>query len=179
MVAVPAVVAADDDHDAKQNRKVEWQQLTPAQRDVLEPMREHWDKLPPGRQQALTRGAERWESMSPEQREEIRQRAERWKSLPPEERERMKERYDRFKSLPPEEQDRLRQAGARTGALSATAACLARLSRERISASRLSTLASKVSRALSSNSVICSFMSITTHHQAAHATFRGRENNAS
>ena len=63
IVAVPAVVAADEDRDGKQQGGVEWQQLTPAQQNVLEPMREYWDKLPPGRQQALTRGAERWESM--------------------------------------------------------------------------------------------------------------------
>ena len=56
-VAVPALVAADD-RDGKQQNGVQWQQLTPAQQDVLEPMREYWDKLPPGKQQALTRGAE-------------------------------------------------------------------------------------------------------------------------
>ena len=44
IVAVPAVVAADEDRDGKQQGGgIEWQQLTPAQQNVLEPMREYWN----------------------------------------------------------------------------------------------------------------------------------------
>ncbi|MDH4104878.1 MAG: DUF3106 domain-containing protein, partial [Gammaproteobacteria bacterium] len=48
---------------------VPWEQLTPAQQQVLEPYRGRWNQLPPERQQMMLRGAERWQQMTPGQQD--------------------------------------------------------------------------------------------------------------
>ena len=72
---------------------VKWEELSPAQQEVLHGMRSEWDQLPPQRQATRSRRAQRWETMTPEQRAGARQRFERWRSMPPEQRQRMRERW--------------------------------------------------------------------------------------
>ena len=101
LLAGTAPAIADD---AGQGRgRVQWQQLTPEQQQVLGQFRGRWNDLPPDQQQALLRGARRWESMTPEQRAQTSERAEQWQNLSPEQRQQVRERAERFRQLPPEE----------------------------------------------------------------------------
>lgn len=107
--------------------RVPWSQLSPAQRDVLSPLREKWNQLPPHRQQHLLHRAERWsrlpparraqirerirqwQRMTPQQRAEARRNMRRYRQLTPRQREELHQAYRRFKALPPAERERLRK----------------------------------------------------------------------
>lgn len=64
-----------------------WDQLTPAQRDLLiAPIRERWNREPERRPEFLE-FAKRWQTMPPPQRERARHGMQRWEAMPPEQRE--------------------------------------------------------------------------------------------
>lgn len=86
-----------------------WEQLSPAQQQQLEPVRQDWATLPGEKQDRLARGAERWLLLDPEQREHARARLERWQRLSPEERRQLRERRDHYRKLKPEQRERLRE----------------------------------------------------------------------
>lgn len=63
-----------------------WDQLTPAQRDVLTaPLRDRWNNSPESRASMLDR-AQRWRTMSPDQRGHARRGMQRWDDMNPEQR---------------------------------------------------------------------------------------------
>lgn len=64
----------------------EWDQLTPAQREVLlAPLRDRWNDNPGERARMLER-AQRWKTMPPEQRDRARHGMQRWERMSPEKR---------------------------------------------------------------------------------------------
>ena len=87
----------------------EWDELSPAQQQVLSGFSERWDGIPEERRERLSRGAQRWLEMEPDQKTAARERFRTWKSLDPEQKRRLRERYDRFRQLPPSEQARVRE----------------------------------------------------------------------
>jgi TRAP-type C4-dicarboxylate transport system substrate-binding protein len=104
-----------------------WDQLSPAQRQVLSGMQQEWNTLPEERRDNLVQGADKWLSLSPEEKAKAESRLQRFNSLDPDRKARMrqlrdeyrnmtpeqradiKERYKAFKSLPKEERDRIRE----------------------------------------------------------------------
>jgi len=94
-----------------------WGSLSPAQQEVLAPLKKNWEQLPPDAQQRMQRGASRWTQMTPEQRGNTQQRFQKWNALTPEQRGQIRERYQRFSTLPPQQQRRLRQTYQRFSAL--------------------------------------------------------------
>ncbi|HFD80113.1 MAG TPA: DUF3106 domain-containing protein [Gammaproteobacteria bacterium] len=89
--------------------QIPWDQLSPEEQRLLEPLHDTWMELPAARQQRLRKGVERWDDMSPEQKKRVRKRIRRWLSLSPEQRASLRKRLERFHELPPEQQQRLRQ----------------------------------------------------------------------
>ena len=64
-----------------------WDQLTPAQRELLiAPVRDRWNREPE-RRPLLMEFAKRWQTMPPPQRERARQGMRRWEGMTPEQRE--------------------------------------------------------------------------------------------
>ena len=87
-----------------------WRNLTPAQRDVLAPLRQEWNGMPPHRQQHLLEKSEQWVTLPPAQREEIRERIEHWQQMSPAERQQARENQRLFRRLPPAQREQLHAA---------------------------------------------------------------------
>ena len=73
--------------DAKPDTLPAWDQLTPAQRELLiAPVRDRWNREPERRPQLLE-FAKRWQSMPPPQRDRARHGMQRWEAMTPEQRD--------------------------------------------------------------------------------------------
>lgn len=73
--------------DAKPDTLPAWDQLTPAQRELLiAPVRDRWNREPERRPQLLE-FAKRWQSMPPPQRDRARHGMQRWETMTPEQRD--------------------------------------------------------------------------------------------
>ena len=82
-----APAAFAQDADASAAPLPAWDQLTPAQRDLLiAPVRDRWNREPDKRPQFIE-FAKRWQSMPPAQRERARHGMQRWEGMSPEQRE--------------------------------------------------------------------------------------------
>lgn len=76
-----------------------WEQLTPAERELLiAPVRERWDLQPDERTHMLER-AQRWQQMSPEERQRARHGMKRWEHMTPEQREQTRALYAKMRTL--------------------------------------------------------------------------------
>lgn len=86
-----------------------WDQLTPAQRDLLvAPMRERWDSRPADRARMLAR-AQRWQEMTPDQRQRARHGMHRWEKMDPEHRQRMRALFGQMRGMDREQRKALRE----------------------------------------------------------------------
>ena len=76
-----APAAFAQDADASAAPLPAWDQLTPAQRDLLiAPVRDRWNREPDKRPQFIE-FAKRWQSMPPAQRERARHGMQRWEGM--------------------------------------------------------------------------------------------------
>lgn len=105
LLALPAGVLR-----AQQATAHPWQSLTPAEQDLLSPLRDKWDHLSPHRQDHMLQRAGHWVTLPPERREQIRERIARWQRMTPEQRARTRRELQRFHRLPPARQAQLRAA---------------------------------------------------------------------
>ena len=86
----------------------EWDQLTPAQRELLiAPVRDRWNREPEDRPRMMER-AQRWQALSPEQRAQARHGMKRFEGMSPEQRRQARALYGRMKELTPEQRAALR-----------------------------------------------------------------------
>ncbi len=86
-----------------------WEQLSPAQRDLLvAPIRERWDTNPDARGR-MFQHAQRWRQLSPEQREEAHKGQGRWETMPPDQRQTMRALFQKTRDMTPEQRRALRQ----------------------------------------------------------------------
>ena len=86
-----------------------WEQLTPAQRDLLvAPLRERWNANPEMRQM-LYGHAQRWQQMTPAQRARAHHGLRRWEHMGPEQREEMRALFHRMREMTPAQREALRQ----------------------------------------------------------------------
>ena len=86
-----------------------WEQLTPAQRDLLvAPMRERWNNRPADRARMLAH-AQRWQEMTPEQRQHARRGMHRWEKMDPEHRKRMRALFHEMRGMTGEQRKVLRE----------------------------------------------------------------------
>ena len=76
-----------------------WEQLSPAQRELLlAPIRERWNSQPQDRQRMLDH-AQRWQQMTPEQRQHARHGMQRWEHMDPAQREQMRALFAKMRTL--------------------------------------------------------------------------------
>lgn len=85
-----------------------WDQLTPAQRDVvLTPLRERWNANP-GDRADMYDHARRWNAMTPEQRAKARRGVRHWEHMDSARRTEMRALFEKMKSMTPEQRKALR-----------------------------------------------------------------------
>ena len=86
-----------------------WDQLSPAQRDLLvAPTRERWDSNPDMRGH-MFQHAQRWRQLTPEQRETARRGQGRWETMPPDQRQTMRALFQKTRDMTPQQRRALRQ----------------------------------------------------------------------
>jgi hypothetical protein len=85
-----------------------WEQLTPAQRDLLvAPLRERWDANP-GERARMYGHAERWRSMTPDQRAKARRGLGHWEHMDPARRREMRALFEKMRTMTPDQRKALR-----------------------------------------------------------------------
>ena len=73
LALAPAAALAQDANKPAATPLPAWDQLTPAQRELLiAPVRDRWKSMPPPQRERARHGMQRWEGMTPEQREQAR-----------------------------------------------------------------------------------------------------------
>ena len=85
-----------------------WEQLTPAQRDLLvAPIRERWNGNPDERTRLFQR-AQRWQQMTPEQRGRAHHGMRRWEHMDTQKRNEMRALFQKMRTMTPEQRRALR-----------------------------------------------------------------------
>jgi hypothetical protein len=85
-----------------------WEQLTPAQRDLLvAPLRERWDASP-GDRARMYHHAERWREMTPAERSRARRGMRHWEHMDPERRREMRALFGKMRGMTPDQRKALR-----------------------------------------------------------------------
>lgn len=96
VLSTPALARAQE---AKPAALPAWDQLTPAQRELLiAPVRDRWDREPERRPQ-LMEFAKRWQTMPPSQRARARHGMQRWEGMTPEQREQARALFHAVRSM--------------------------------------------------------------------------------
>jgi len=86
-----------------------WEQLSPAQRELLiGPIRERWNTNP-GARAHLFQHAQRWRQLTPEQRASAHHGLGRWEQMDPQQRQTMRALFEKMRDLPPEQRRGLRE----------------------------------------------------------------------
>jgi hypothetical protein len=86
-----------------------WEQLTPAQRDlVTAPIRDRWNANPDMRAR-LFEHAKRWQQLTPEQRAKVRHGLGKWEHMDPQQRQTMRSLFHAMRQMTPEQRKDLRQ----------------------------------------------------------------------
>ena len=92
-----------------------WEQLSPAQRELLvAPIRERWNANPDERAR-MYEHAQGWQSMTPEQRARARHGMHRWERMDPERREQMRALFEKMRAMSPEQRRAWVQANPPSG----------------------------------------------------------------
>lgn len=85
--------------DAKADAMPAWDQLTPAQRELLiAPVRDRWNREPEKRERFMEY-AKRWKAMPQPQRERARHGMQRWEGMTPEQREQARALFQAVRGL--------------------------------------------------------------------------------
>ena len=85
-----------------------WEQLTPAQREVLiAPIRERWNESPSTRARLFDH-ARRWQQLTPKQRAGARHGLRKWDHMDPKERDTMRALFHQMRGMDPEQRRQLR-----------------------------------------------------------------------
>lgn len=86
-----------------------WEQLSPAQRELLiGPIRERWNANPDARTR-LFEHAQRWRQLTPEQRTNAHHGLGRWEKMDPQQRQTMRVLFQKMRDLPPDQRRALRE----------------------------------------------------------------------
>ena len=87
-----------------------WQQLTPAQQEVLAPLAADWAQFPAQKKRRHVNVADHYPSMTPAEQARVRERLPNWVELAPAQREEARKNMKKLLDLPP---DTRRQAEER------------------------------------------------------------------
>ena len=86
-----------------------WEQLTPAQQQILAPIQGEWDKLDAIRKQKWIGITQRYPKMKPEEQARLQKRMQEWATLTPDQRRAAREKYREFEQLPTQERQAIRE----------------------------------------------------------------------
>ncbi|MGO4551650.1 DUF3106 domain-containing protein [Lysobacter sp. 2RAF19] len=110
VVALLAMPAFAQQTPAPTPAPAQWEQLSPAERDVLiAPIRDRWNNADADQRRRMLEHARRWTTMTPEQREAAHKGMRRWDHLSPDQRDQARELFERMRSMPPEERHALKE----------------------------------------------------------------------
>ena len=84
-----------------------WNQLSPAQRAFLAPLRGTWNTLPPWRQHHMANQVDQWRQLPPDRQAQIQQRFERLARMSPEERNERMRIQSQFRDMPSAQRQRM------------------------------------------------------------------------
>jgi hypothetical protein len=101
--AAPAVGAPDGTALPPGVQVPGWDELTPAQREILQPFGGHWDRIPAWRRVRLLENVERIQRLPPERRRAAIEGLRRYGQMNPQQRERARRSFEAMRRLPPEE----------------------------------------------------------------------------
>ncbi len=86
-----------------------WEQLTPAQRDlVIAPLRDRWNANPEARER-LFQHAQRWQQLTPAQRVQMRHGLGKWERMDPQQRETVRALFHVMRDMSQDQRDALRK----------------------------------------------------------------------
>jgi exonuclease VII large subunit len=112
-------------------RQPTWQELSPQQKQILEPLGPEWDQMDDARRKKwvgiaaryphLTQDEQariqeqmpKWSKLTPQQKLVIRQKYKAFREAPPDKRQSLREQWERYQQLPPEERQRLQEEAER------------------------------------------------------------------
>lgn len=86
-----------------------WEQLSPEERRILEPVAREWGRMPGYQQERLKSAARRYPSMRPIQKERFESRIRDWAAMTPQQRREARETFQGLRKLPPAKQHELRE----------------------------------------------------------------------
>ncbi|NYE59131.1 putative Fe-S protein YdhL (DUF1289 family) [Duganella sp. 1224] len=101
LVKAPVAAVTGAKLAGKAPEKVLWKDLSPAQRQALEPLAAEWDGIEPIRKQKWLAIARRYEHMKADEQARVHERMREWVLLSPEERRQVRQNYARAQKLNP------------------------------------------------------------------------------
>lgn len=107
-IAFPAA-AAQSQPAAKKAPRPQWSELTPAQQEVLAPLRRDWEELDTTRRKKWIAIADRYPTMKPAAQKRLQKRMQEWAQLTPQERQEARERYKRMRKLSRERRKEIKE----------------------------------------------------------------------
>lgn len=86
-----------------------WTELSPMQREALQPLADEWDTLPAKLQRHLLTASRHYPQLAPAQKKLFQSRLETWAKLTPEQRARAREKFEAFSKIKPEIRAQVKQ----------------------------------------------------------------------
>jgi hypothetical protein len=86
-----------------------WAELSPMQREALQPLAGEWDTLPTKLQRHLLTASRHYPQLTPAQKQLFQSRLETWAKLTPEQRARAREKFEAFSKIKPEIREQVKQ----------------------------------------------------------------------
>jgi hypothetical protein len=78
-----------------------WEQLSPQQKEILEPLKDEWNNYPDVQRRRALGIAERYPKLSPQEQDRVYTRLRLWNSLSPEDRDLARKNFQDLRQLPP------------------------------------------------------------------------------
>lgn len=86
-----------------------WNNLTPAQRQLLAPLAKSWDSLEKAEQKSFVGVANAYPQLTPDKQQRLREQISTWAALTPEQRHRAREKFTAFSKVPAERRDEVKR----------------------------------------------------------------------
>lgn len=91
---------------ASDDTPAQWRELTPTQREVLQPLAPQWAQMDDTAREKWLNVADRYKRLSPAEQSRVRDRMAQWSKLPPQARGEARLRFQQSRQLPAEERQR-------------------------------------------------------------------------
>lgn len=92
-----------------ESRTLRWDELTPQQQKILQPLAQNWDAIDSTRKKKWLGVAKRYPKMTPQEQQRIQSQMQNWNSLTSEQRQQARERFKRMEQLPAQKRQEIKQ----------------------------------------------------------------------